>query len=349
MSNFYKLTVKTIQHNTPNSVVITFDLPRELKNTFKFLPGQYLTIEKQLNGVTLRRAYSICSDPTSRELSIGVKRMDEGSFSKYANEVLQEGDELMVHPPQGRFVYKPVNTGDTIMAFAAGSGITPIMSILKAVIYKTNNPFVLVYGNKSIEETMFYDELMDLATKFANRIKIHFVFSKQQEANALYGRIESSTVATLLSESYQKDDLEGFYICGPEAMTETIHGALEENGIDTHKIHKELFTTDPMTPVSETSVQEGDCKVTVTVDDDTSTLIMQKKERVLTAVLKNGIDAPYSCQGGICSSCIARVTEGKVTMVKNQILTDEEIEEGLVLTCQSIPETDTLVIDYDDV
>lgn len=348
MSTFYPIQIKRIDRTTPNAVVITFDIPGSLKTTFKYTPGQYITIEKELNGEKLRRSYSICTDPTSREVAVAVKRMEEGTFSKFANEVLQVGDTLQVMAPQGRFVYNALNTGGCITAFAAGSGITPIMSILKTVIYKTNNHFTLVYGNKTIADTMFYEELIDLVKKFSNRLTIHFVFSQEEHPDALKGRIEAATVATLLQEQKAKYDLESFYICGPEAMINAVSNTLTEHGIEKNLIHFELFSSDPV-PVEDTTVSTGSCKVTALVDDEETVFIMDNTERVLLAALKNGVDAPYSCQGGICSSCIARVTEGKASMVKNQILTDDEIEEGLILTCQAHPETATLKIDYDDV
>ncbi|SFU27344.1 ring-1,2-phenylacetyl-CoA epoxidase subunit PaaE [Pustulibacterium marinum] len=348
MNTFHPLTVKHIDRSTPNSVIVTFDIPSNLKSEFKFIPGQYITIEKELNGEKLRRAYSICTDPTSREVAVGIKRMENGSFSKYANEILQVGDSLLVHPPQGRFVYNHKNTGDTIVGFAAGSGITPIMSILKTVIYKTNNQFVLVYGNKSVSEAMFYDELMDLVKKFPDRLTIHFVFSQQEEPNALYGRIESSTVSTIISEKSEGTDLEAFYVCGPEAMINTVSETLEKQGIAKNKIHFELFSSEPMLETNE-AVEEGACKVTVLVDDEETVFLMDKKQTILTAALANQVDAPYSCQGGICSSCVAKVTEGKAVMDKNQILMDDEIEDGLILTCQAHPITNTISIDYDDV
>lgn len=348
MNQFYPLAVKKIEHTTPNAVVITFDIPQELKSTFKFIPGQYLTIEKELNGETLRRSYSICSDPTSREISIAVKRMDEGTFSKFANEILKEGDVLTVHPPQGRFTYQSRNTGDIITAFAAGSGITPIMSILKTVIYKTNNPFVLVYGNKSKAETMFYDELVDLAKKFSNRLTIHFIFSRYPEPGTQSGRIESTTVAALLTEQEDLSNFESFYICGPETMITHVSDTLKINGISKEHIHFELFTSEPLAE-NAIEVTEGSCKITVMVDDEETTFVMNKKQTILQAALANNIDAPYSCQGGICSSCVARIKEGKAAMERNQILTDEEIEEGLILTCQAHPVSDTVSIDYDDV
>ncbi|GLB52881.1 flavodoxin reductase [Neptunitalea chrysea] len=349
MNRAYKLTVKDLKYNTSNAVEIAFDVPSTLKNTFKFIPGQYITLEKELNGETLRRAYSICTDPTSRSLAIAIKRVNEGTFSIYANEVLKAGDVLDVFPPQGRFTYKPINTGNTIMAFAAGSGITPIISILKTVIYKTNNPFTLVYGSKSIKDCMFYEELMDLHSKFSNRLTIHFVFSQQKEPEADFGRIDSTVVTSLLNEYPSKEDLEAFYICGPETMMTTITDSLIENNIPKSLIYQELFTTDPLEPLKNVSLEEGMCTVKVTTDDEETTFVMNKKQTLLTAALANGVDAPYSCQGGICSSCIARVTTGKATMVKNQILTDDEIAEGFVLTCQAYPDTDAIEIDYDDV
>lgn len=345
MSQFHSLTIQSIEKNTPSSVVITFDVPSSLRNDYKFIPGQYITIEKELNGETLRRSYSICADPTARKLAIAVKKIEGGTFSVYANETLKVGDTLNVHTPEGRFLYNHKNTGDTVIGFAAGSGITPIMSIIQSVIYQTNNTFVLVYGNKSLEETMFKDQLFDLVSKFPDRLKIRFVFSQKQEENSLYGRIESATVAEILKE---KPEVDGYYVCGPEAMINTVSEALESLEIPKSKVHFELFTSST-SEVNLDEIPEGMTKVKVLVDDEAFEFDMDHKVTVLQAALLNGVDAPYSCQGGICSSCVAKVIKGTVTMEKNQILTDDELVDGLILTCQSHPTSNTLEIDYDDV
>lgn len=350
MAEFYPLTVKRIKSLTPTSVAITFDVPKELKQTLDFAPGQYLTIKKELNGKEIRRAYSISSSPKRDYITIGIKRADKGGFSEYANTKLKVGDVLEVMAPKGRFIFKRTDQPKNIAAFAAGSGITPIMSILKSVLTSNpNNKFVLVYGNKSNTETMFYKDLIKLQLDYASRLFIYFTNSKTQEEGSLFGRIDTSTINYALKNKHKDTSFDAFYLCGPEDMIHLVSDTLKENGIKKDKIHYELFTTsettDETTPVSS----DGKSQVTVVLDDEDYSFSMSKNDIVLDAVLKQNIDAPYSCQGGVCSSCIARITEGKAEMVKNQILTDGEIEEGLILTCQAKPMTPVLKVDYDDV
>jgi len=349
MAQFYSLTVKHIKPLTPSSVAITFSIPKDLIQTFDFIPGQYITIKKEIKGKELRRAYSICSSPKSDSFTIGVKKVDKGGFSDYAHSKLAVGDILEVMPPEGRFVFSPNPNPKNIVAFAAGSGITPIMSIARSVL--TSNPvnkFVLVYGNKSEKETMFYTDLVKLELEYPNRFFVYFINSQTREQDSLFGRIDISTVNYALKNKHKDVDFDGYYLCGPEAMINLVSDILKENGVPKDKIHFELFTT---TEILDELPEKADGKteVTIVLDDEEFQLSMNKNELVLDAVLKQNIDAPYSCQGGVCSSCIARVKEGKVEMVKNQILTDGEIAEGLVLTCQSHPLTPTLKVDYDDV
>ncbi|WP_343486926.1 ferredoxin--NADP reductase [Allomuricauda sp. d1] len=349
MGDFYALKVDEIKRLTPNSVSISFEVPNDLKEIFSFKAGQYITIKHGIEGQELRRSYSISTPPSSKKITVGVKKMPNGTFSKYANESIQEGDVLQVMPPEGRFVFEPNSAAKNIIAFAAGSGITPIMSIAHTVLEShSENTFVLVFGNQSLEETMYRQELIELSKKYNGRFFLQSIYSRQTEENALFGRIETSTVNFILKNKFKDTSFDAFYLCGPEAMIDAVKTTLLQNDVAEDKIHFELFTaTDTEDTLAETL--DGKTKVSVMVDDETFELTMDKKEIVLDAVLKANIDAPYSCQGGVCSSCIARVTEGKVEMVKNQILTDGEVEEGLVLTCQSHPLTPSLKIDYDDV
>ncbi len=349
MANFYPLTVQKIKALTPNSVAITFAIPKDLIQTFNFIAGQYITIKKEIKGKELRRAYSISSTPTSEGITIGVKKVDRGGFSDYAHSKLKVGDVLEVMPPEGRFVYKPTSTNKNIIAFAAGSGITPIMSIAKTVLESNpNNNFVLVYGNKSYKETMFYTDLVKLQLEYTNRFHIYFILSQTQEDESIFGRIEASTVNFVLKNKHKNLDFNDYYLCGPEAMIQLVTNNLKEKGVTEDKIHFELFTS---TEIKDELPEkpEGKTALKVIVDDEEFSLSMDKGSLVLDAVLKENIDAPYSCQGGVCSSCIARVKEGQADMVKNQILTDGEIAEGLILTCQAHPTTATLTVDYDDV
>lgn len=349
MAHFYPLTVKHIRPLTPSSVAITFAIPKEHIQTFDFIPGQYITIEKEIKGKVLRRAYSICSSPRRDTISIGVKKVDKGGFSNYANTKLAVGDVLQVMPPEGRFTFTPTHGPARIAAFAAGSGITPIMSIVRSVLESdSKNQFVLVFGNRSYKETMFYTDLVKLQLEYTNRFFVHFTNSQTREDDSLFGRIDVSTVNYALKNKHKDTDFDAFYLCGPEAMINLVSETLKENEIPDEKIHFELFTT---TEILDELPQKPDGKTALKIllDDEEFNLSMDKKTRVLDAVLKENIDAPYSCQGGVCSTCIARIKEGKAEMVKNQILTDGEIEEGLILTCQAHPLTPTLTVDYDDV
>ncbi|MCM5662379.1 ferredoxin--NADP reductase [Galbibacter mesophilus] len=348
MTHFHLLKVASVNKITPKAIVITFGIPNELSEAFTFIPGQYITIKKEIDGKELRRSYSICSAKKDKGISVGIKEMPSGTFSKFAQSI-QVGDTFEVHPPEGRFTFQPENQkGENLAAFVAGSGITPIMSIAKEALKNTNKNFLLVYGNKSLEETMFHKDLTDLLKEYPNRFSAQFVYSQAEEEGALFGRIEKSTINFILKNKHKETPFDAFYICGPEAMIETVKATLEDNNISEDKIHIEHFTTSDDHSAPET-VEEGKTKVKVLIDDEETEIIMDRKQRVLDAVLDRDLDAPYSCQGGICSSCVARLTEGKVEMVKNQILTDSEIAEGLILTCQAHPTTDTIAIDYDDV
>ncbi|MGB5820457.1 MAG: ferredoxin--NADP reductase [Saonia sp.] len=349
MSDFHSLTVSTVKKLTPNSVAVSFTVPNHLKETFSFVSGQYITIKHSVNGAEVRRAYSISSVPTAHEITVGVKKVEEGTFSVYANSEIKAGDVLEVMPPEGRFTFEPSNRAQHIAAFAAGSGITPVLSIARTVLEShLNNTFVLVYGNQTLEETMFYEAILELSKKYTNRFFVQFVYSKSQEENALFGRIDTATVNFIIKNKFKTTSFDAFYICGPEPMIHLVSDTLKEAGTGDEKIHYELFTASEAVDTIAEDLK-GKTQVEVVVDDQSFSFSMDKKTLVLDAVLKENIDAPYSCQGGVCSSCIARITEGKAEMVRNQILTDGEIEEGFILTCQAHPLTPTLKVDYDDV
>jgi ring-1,2-phenylacetyl-CoA epoxidase subunit PaaE len=351
MSQFYKLAISELDNETEACVTIAFQVPSELKETFKFKAGQYITLKSIINGNEVRRDYSLCSSPNSGVLKVAVKAVANGNFSSFANSKLKVGDIIEVAPPNGRFVFEPNDSSArTIAAFAAGSGITPVMSILKSVLEsEPKSNFVLVYGNKSPKDTIFLDELLHLQSEYQDRLKLHFVYSQSQEDKALFGRIEKSTINFLLKNDYEDTKFDRFYLCGPEPMIHTVKDVLLESGIKESQILFELFTvTTPAKPIDDTLI-DGKTKVTVMLDDEETTFVMDQKKSVLEAALAENIDAPYSCQGGICSSCLARLTEGEVTMRQNNILTDGELEEGLILTCQSHPTTPTIRVDYDDI
>jgi len=349
MSDFYPLTISEITKLTPNAVALSFAIPSEVKQQFAFKAGQYITLEHTINGENVRRAYSISSPPSSGKLTVGIKKMPNGTFSVYANESLKVGDTLNVMVPEGRFVFEAAKDNTAVGAFASGSGITPIISIAETVLEQNNtNTFVLVYGNQRPEEAMYKAAIEELQSKYPNRFFVQWVYSRSSEPDCLFGRIESSTVNLIIKNKYKHLNFDAFYLCGPEAMIHTVSDTLKGNGINEDNIFFELFTASETEDTLANDL-EGKTALEVLVDDETFSLTMNKKDYVLDAVLKSAIDAPYSCQGGVCSSCIARVTEGKAEMVKNQILTDGEVAEGLILTCQAHALTPTLKIDYDDV
>lgn len=353
MSSFHKLTVAAIKRETNDSISIAFNVPENLKEIFSFKAGQYITLKTVISGSEVRRDYSLCVSPKSGELKVAVKAVKEGTFSSYANNQLQVGDTLEVAPPKGRFVFEP-NDSKTknIAAFTAGSGITPVLSIIKCALEEeVHSKVILVYGNKTTKDTMFLNELLELQHEYKERFSIQFVFSQQDEADAIFGRIEKSTVNYVMKNEHKHVEVDAFYLCGPEAMIHTVKDVLTDHDIDENRIHFELFKAAKPAEIKEDDdiVTSGKTKTTIIVDDEETTFEMSQKQTVLEAALDEDIDAPYSCQGGICSSCLARIKEGEATMRQNNILTENEVAEGLILTCQAHPTTPTLVVDYDDV
>jgi ring-1,2-phenylacetyl-CoA epoxidase subunit PaaE len=352
MSSFYNLSIQEITRETSKSISMSFHVPSDLKELFSFKAGQYITLKSTVNGHEVRRDYSLCSSPKSDELKIAVKEVKDGTFSAYANNTLKVGDVLQVAPPKGRFTFEP-NDSKTknIAAFAAGSGITPILSIIKCALEEEiHSKVILVYGNKTTGDTMFLNELLELQHQYKDRFSIQFVFSQAQEEDAIFGRIEKSTVNLILKNKYKHIDIDAFYLCGPEAMIQTVKHVLSDHGIDENRIHFELFKAAKQADIVEEEVVEsGKTKITIIVDDEETTFEMSQKQSILEAALDEDLDAPYSCQGGICSSCLARIKEGKATMRQNSILTEKEIAQGLILTCQAHPTTATIIVDYDDV
>lgn len=348
MSKFHPLTVKEIQKETPNAVSILFDVPAELKKDYTFIAGQYLNIQHHHNQKEIRRAYSICSTPQSDELRIVVKKVQDGVFSSHANDTLKQGDILQVQAPEGRFVLQTNPTASKNYAgFAAGSGITPIFSMIETVLTnEPNSSFVLVYGNKSLQETIFHKRLHLLQEKFPNQLHVHFVYSREKQPDALFGRIDKAATNFVINNKHKETNFDQYFICGPEPMIDIVTNTIVEKEGNKDKISYEIFT--PNTDTQETPQANSDVvKVTVLVDDEETTFEMTKDQILLDAILDKDIDAPYSCQGGICSSCMCKVLKGSAVMRKNSILSDQEIADGLILSCQAIVTSDEIYVDYD--
>lgn len=349
MSSFYKLSIKEIIRETADAVSILFNVPEELQSHYTFVAGQYVNLKVTLDGQEIRRAYSICAAPKENKIQIGIKAVNKGVFSTFANETLKVGDLIEVSVPEGKFNFTPhPEAQKNYAAFAAGSGITPVFSILKTILLEEpKSTIVLTYGNKTPEETIFHDELIELQQHYLGRFFVHFVYSQANVADTFFGRIDKSVVNAVLKNKHSETTFDAFYLCGPEAMINTVSGVLKENNVSEKDIKFELFGTAP-SPENQPAT-EGHTSVTILVDGEETTFEMSQKQTVLEAALKHGLDVPYSCQGGICSSCICKITEGAAEMKKNQILNESEVAEGLTLACQAYPTTTTIKIDFDDV
>ncbi len=351
MSSFYKLVIKEVHRETPEAISVVFNVPEELQAHYQFIAGQYLNLKLILDGKEIRRAYSICSSPDSGELRISIKAIKDGYFSSFANDKLKVGNVVEVGTPEGKFTFEPDPLRQkNYAAFVAGSGITPVFSILQTILEKeTQSSFVLIYGNKTPDDTIFYNKIHELQNKYVGRFFVHYVFSQAKIEHELFGRIDKSAVNFVLKNKHKEKEFDKFYLCGPEEMITTVNNILIENNIKEKDIKFELFSAKPSPTSNATEALSGHTKITVLVDAEETTFEMSQKQTILEAALKKGLDAPYSCQGGICSSCIARIKSGTATMKKNAILTDDEIAEGLILTCQAHPTSATIEIDYDDV
>ena len=350
MSSFFKLNIKEIRRETQDAVSVVFEIPSELKSNYKFKAGQYLNVKLTLDGKEIRRAYSICSSPESDELRIAIKAVKDGVFSQFANKSLKIGDLIEVGTPEGNFTFEPdFDRQKNYAAFAAGSGITPVLSIIKSVLQsEPKSAFVLVYGNKSKNDTIFYNELHQLHLDYVGRFFMHNIYSQNKVEGDLFGRIDKSTVNYILNNKHKEKEFDKFFLCGPETMINEVTVALKENNVADKNIKFELFTS---STIEKVIAGDGNthAKVTMMIDGDEATFEMSQKQTILEAALKQGLDAPYSCQGGICSSCLCRITKGTAEMKKNSILTDSEIADGLVLSCQAVPTSSEIYVDYDDV
>jgi ring-1,2-phenylacetyl-CoA epoxidase subunit PaaE len=348
MATFHKVHIQEVTQETANAVSVLFKIPQNLQADFQFTSGQYVTLQKEINGAEIRRAYSICSTPASGDIRVSIKAVENGVFSTYATSHLKEGEEIDITIPEGRFLLNP-EPNKNYIGFAAGSGITPILSMVKSVLEnEPSSNFTLVYGNKTVADTMFYDELNALKEQFSDRLKLHYIFSRENVKNQLQGRIDKSVTNYFVKNMYKETTFDAAFLCGPEEMIHEVSKTLESNKIAKENIHFELFTVSVDEEAAD-QVKEGTTEITVLLDDEKTTFTMQQTDDILAASLRNELDPPYSCQGGVCSSCLAKVTEGKAVMVKNSILTDSEVAEGLILTCQAHPTTSTITIDFDDV
>ena len=354
--HFYKLATKDIRRETPDCVSVSFEVPDELKESFKFNQGQSLTMRTTLNGEEVRRTYSICSSPLDKEWRVAIKNVECGTFSSFANLHLKNGDVLEVMQPIGSF-YTELNQSQkkNYLALAAGSGITPIISIIKTTLaLEPMSSFTLVFGNRNKNSIIFKEELEALKDKYLQRFRIYHILSREKTEFSLNsGRIDLNKI-TELSKLINYNIMDEIFICGPEEMIFQTKEFLEQKGIDRKKIHFELFTTPGRKSANgrrqtATEKEQGQkSKVSVKLDGVMFDFALgYDSESILDAALKQGADLPFACKGGVCCTCKARLTEGEVSMDVHWGLEDEEVEQGYILTCQSHPKTERVIVDYD--
>lgn len=361
MSNkFHSLTVKDIRKETADCVSIAFDIPEEKKSLFQFTQGQYITVKKDIDGIDTRRSYSICSSPLDHELRIAVKKVEGGVFSTYANKKLCVGDTIEIMPPLGKF-FTPLVPSQSLnyAAFAAGSGITPILSIIKTTLLtEPDSTFTLVYGNKNRHSIIFREAIEALKNKFIHRFRVIYILSREKTDTPIQaGRINAEKCNALFEKIIDIKNIDHFFICGPQEMAETVKNTLAANGIQPKQIHVELFGVKKKDDRQKT----GDRRQEILGSEHDATSIITIKldgvafdfklgangDSILDAALAQGADLPFACKGGVCCTCKAKLVEGEVKMDVHYGLEPDEIAAGFILTCQSHPKTQKVLVDFD--
>jgi ring-1,2-phenylacetyl-CoA epoxidase subunit PaaE len=344
---FHELPVARVDRLCADAVAVTFDVPPSLKDTFTFRPGQYLTLRQDVGGTEERRSYSICA-PAGARPRIGVRRVEQGLFSAHIVDALKPGDTLEVLPPQGKFT--PDGTGKHHAFIVAGSGITPALSIMATLLDAEDASVTLLYGNRRTDTVMFADELADLKDRFPQRFQLVHVLSREPRDVELFsGRLDTERITKLLNDIVPTSDVDHWWLCGPYGMLLDADRALGAHDVPRDKIHRELFYVDEPPPAPahpEASIVEG-AKVTVRLDGRETTLTLPADTPILDAAQRVRADLPFACKGGVCGTCRARVTAGQVEMRRNYALEEHEVGQGFVLTCQSLPLSAEVTVDYD--
>lgn len=352
MAQFLPLTVTDIHHTIRDAVVLTLQ-PQD-PDAFAFTQGQYLTFKQDFDGTELRRNYSICTGLDDGKLQVGIKRVDGGAFSTFANTQLKVGDTLHAMPPSGSF-HTPIepDKAKNYLGFAGGSGVTPVLSILRTVMTREpDSTFTLIYANRAVGTIMFREELEDLKNRYMGRLTLIHVLETGQDIDLFTGRVDQDKCAALFKSWIDIGSIDTAFICGPEPMMLAIADALKSHGLADGQIKFELFSESQKGQLAKQEIKErakgqAGTKTTVIIDGTGHQFEMPKDQSVLETALANDLDAPFSCKAGVCSTCKAKVTEGEYEMLTNHALEDYEVEAGFVLTCQCYALSDTLVVDYD--
>jgi ring-1,2-phenylacetyl-CoA epoxidase subunit PaaE len=356
---FHQLSIREVRRETPECVSVSFDVPADLQEAYTWQAGQYLTLNAEINGEQVRRSYSICTAPFENDLRVAVKLVPAGKFSTFANETLKTGDQLEVMTPTGNFTSPAIeDKSRRYVAFAAGSGITPILSLIKSILHDEPHSVVtLFYGNRTVESIIFREALDALKNTYIGRLSVHHLLSRESLGHELFnGRIDEARTARFCGSLFDPATVDLFLLCGPEQMIHAVKSVLEDNGVPDQRIRYELFTT-PSSAQREVVKTESathdfdperESQVTIRLDGNSFQVqIPFGGQSILDAALASGADLPFACKGGVCCTCRAKLLEGEADMDVNYALEPEEVENGFILTCQSHPRSDALVVDFD--
>lgn len=356
MADFHNLKISDVTRETAECVSFAFDIPENLSSTYKFIQGQYITLKLHINGEELRRCYSVCASPSENELRVAAKRVVGGRASTWLNEKLKVGDEIEVMPPMGNF-HTPIDVSNkkTYVLFAGGSGVTPILSILKTVLeQEPNSNVVLFYGNLNESAIIFRSQIDRLTNEYNDRLKVYHILDQPEgECIPEFNGVLSSAKTTELVEKYVDSSAENeYFLCGPPGMKDGVLNALNGLPVDQEKIHVEVFTVDTSSDDNDTAEKDTStggvaCAARIIMDGDEYDIEVPEGEVVLQAAMDADLDPPYSCRGGMCMTCRAKLEEGEVEMEMNYALTDKEVAKGYILTCQAKPKTPTITVNYD--
>jgi len=353
---FHRLAVNDVRRESADAVSLTFAIPTGLTEDYRFAPGQYLTLRTTMDGEEIRRSYSICSGPDDGELRIAVKKIDGGAFSSWAADELKAGDELDVMTPTGRFgIAHAPDRARIYVGFAAGSGITPILSIAKGVLAREpHSRFFLLYGNRSTGGMLFREALEELKDRFMQRLSIfHVISGEEQDIPILHGRLDGEKVRVLLSSLVPASSVDHVFICGPTGMSEDIETTCRDIGIGKDRIHVERFVSGlggkPRPKAAVAPSAPAKAMASLVIDGKRREVPVAEGEAILDAALRAGMDLPFACKGGMCSTCRAKLVEGEAQMEVNYSLEPWELKAGFILTCQARPVSKTVVVDYDHV
>jgi ring-1,2-phenylacetyl-CoA epoxidase subunit PaaE len=354
--DFHALRIAEVRRETPDSVSVIFDLPAELAETFAFQAGQHLTVRAEIGGEEVRRNYSVCAAPGEGELRIAIKQIAEGVFSGWANRELAAGATLEAMAPHGAFTwtFDPA-ASRRYVAFAGGSGITPVLSLLKTALREEpNSRFTLLYGNRSTAQIMFLEELAGLKNRYMDRLEVfHFLEDEEEDAELFNGRLDAAKVEDILAGLVRSEGIDAFFVCGPGPMMDAVETGLLARGVPRDRVLLERFITGPLSEAQAAAARRmaeaaHGRRLTVVLDGRRSKIDFDAaRGSILESARAAGLPAPFACKGGVCATCRAKVIAGQVEMKANYALTDAEVAAGYVLTCQAAPVGDGVVVDYD--